>query len=100
MMKLQFLFLALIVWFALQGKEAAAALFAGLTVLGAISEAILLVSVITGRRHLAPLVPYLAVDVFQILVAIYILRSRAVANYFARNTTVSSKENTASTSGP
>jgi len=99
-MKVQFLFLALIVWFALQGKEAAAALFAGLTVLSAIGEAILLVSVITGRRHLAPLVPYLAVDVFQIFVAIYILRSKAIATYFARNTTVSSNENTASTSGP
>ena len=100
MIKVQFLFLSVIIWFALQGKEAAAALFAGLTVLGAIAGAILLVSVIAGGRHLAPLVPYLAIDIFQILVAVYVFRSKAVATYFARNTTAGSNENTAATSGP
>jgi hypothetical protein len=99
MLKVQFLLLALIIWFALRGKEAAAALFAGLTMLGAIGEGILLVPVITGARHFAPLAPYLAIDIFQILVAIYVFRSKAVATYFARSATPDSNDGKPATDG-
>jgi hypothetical protein len=100
MIKVQFLLLALIIWFALQGKELAAALFAGLTVLGAIGEGFLLVPVIAGGGHFTPLAPYLAIDIFQILVAIYVFRSKAVATYFARGATLDSNDTKAATGGP